>query len=54
MYSSFSFSPDRQPTRNVDPSPSDAYRRAFRAPETTPAPAAATSERAVPQADGEP
>ena len=54
MFSSYSFSPDRRPTRNAEPSPSDAYRRAYRAPDAVPTPADPSSERAVPQADGEP
>ena len=54
MFSSYSFSPDRRPTRNAEPSPSDSYRRAYRAPDAAPAPAGTSSEVAVPQADGEP
>jgi hypothetical protein len=54
MYPSYSFSSDRQPSRADRPSPSDAYRRAYRTPDAQPAPADTSSERAVPQADGEP
>jgi hypothetical protein len=53
----YSFAPDRQPARAPAPSPSDAYRRAYRVPppDAQRAPTDGTSsERAVPQADGEP